>query len=166
MQDLQTMSRIHPHLVRPLLLDIEPSLVRTLATFRTELARAAETCGLPTSTLPSGSSGGETMSEANAIPTVWADKCPVSDLDLAVIVTEFLTKLVLHASLAPLTPRRSSPILRRRLTSAVVRKRDGSRAYAAFPFLCTVVSDEAAWHWKALLLEAHAVELIIDPHVN
>ena len=38
MQELQLMSKAHPYLVRPFLLDVEPVLVQTLATFRTELA--------------------------------------------------------------------------------------------------------------------------------
>lgn len=80
MQELQSMSRTHPDLVRPFLLDVEPCLVQTLATFRTELARAAEVCGLPTPTLPDAISVDATTFEQESamgmVPAAWVHKCP------------------------------------------------------------------------------------------
>ena len=74
------MSNTHPHLMQSFLVDIEPSVVRTLTTFRTELARPAEVCGQPTATLAGSSSDGATSFEVenatDRIPSIWADKCP------------------------------------------------------------------------------------------
>ena len=87
----------HPHLVGAFLEEIGPAILRTVATFRTDLAREAEVCGLPTTSLDMDEGTAEVSSDmfeseaehglaghdnpapeasSMAVPAAWADKLP------------------------------------------------------------------------------------------
>eukprot|EP01052_Picozoa_sp_SAG31_P034627 SAG31_NODE_4072_length_3614_cov_7.146230_2_plen_969_part_00 len=72
LNELQMLTRSHPHLVGPYLQEVEPAIVKTVVTFRTELLRPAEVVGWPTASFDVGKAVlFEQESVSNGIPAAW-----------------------------------------------------------------------------------------------
>lgn len=129
LQELQLLPKTHPHLVRSFLLDVEPAIVRTLSTFRTELAREVEVCGLPTATHHGGSTddNGVFQSVASERPLIWSDKCSADSLKQVVAWrVVVLPNLLGDAKSSPfhdITARCGAPVFDSKLLELVVQSK-------------------------------------------
>ena len=101
LEELRLLPQTHPHLVGAYLEDIGPAILRPVATFRTDLAREAEVCGLPTTSLDMGEGAADVSSdvfESEAGDDPAADDMPASEASsVAEVVSLRWSTILLHS---------------------------------------------------------------------
>ena len=74
--ELHLLTKSHPHLVGVYMEEVEPAIVKTIATFRAELKRPVEVIGWPTTTLDAEAPDQESVH--SSIPAAWVDILPAT----------------------------------------------------------------------------------------